>query len=483
MSEDFISSMLQSQNRLARTANGAITLASTNSDVLDFFSTAGAFRTRSEEDIILSFSRAFSESRELAMKALFYLRDCRGGQGERRLFRVIWNWLIDNYPDLVKKNIAHVPTYGRWDDICYNEKSLSTALCTISKTIDEYKSGTSTYNNLAMFKWLPSINTSSKDTVKLAHKLSKALCMSPRQYRKLLSKARAELGIVERDMSANNWNNIKFEKVPSRASLLYRKAFWKHTPDLYAHYISKVEKGETKINTSVIYPYEVVREYLEARSSNDPTLNVIWDNLPNYIEDGSQALVMADVSGSMEGLPLSVSISLAMYMAERNPDPVFGNHFMTFSKRPSLIKITGSNLFEKITNLSHAHWDMNTNLQAAFDLILETAIRSKLSPDAMPDKLVIVSDMQFDNACGTRTNFEIIKDKYESAGYEMPSIVFWNVNASTSHSPVEFDQKGVMLVSGCSPTIFRNVLSNTVCTPYDLMLEVLNSERYSLIEV
>jgi len=284
-------------------------------------------------------------------------------------------------------------------------------------------------------------------------------------------------------MSAQQWDEINYERVPSRASLLYRKAFWKHSPDKYGEYISKVESNEAKINTAVTYPYEIVREYLVKHSDNDRTLNAAWENLPNYITEGDRALVMADVSGSMQRpdfLPLAVSISLAMYFAERNPDPVFGGHFMTFSNKPELIKVQGKNLFERISNLQRANWSMNTDLQAAFKKILSTAVTNKLAFELMPTKLIICSDMEFDN-CVNNTNYEAIEQKYVEAGYLMPTVVFWNVNARNSHSPVEFNKQGVMLVSGCSPTIFKNLMASKVTTPYDLMLEVLNDGRYARV--
>ena len=482
---NLISAMSESQNRSARTENGAITLQSSKSDLMDFFSTAGAMRGRSDEDIVHSFSKAFGENRELALKALFYIRDVRSGQGERRLFRVVWSWLIKNYSFIALKNISNVPFFGRWDDLFYDRDSLNFATEYIKSILDKKEKD---YIELNLYKWMPSINTSSQATRSLAQNFCTNLHMSAKNYRKMLSANRAELDIVEKKMSAGKWSDINFEKVPSRASTIYRKAFWRHEKDRYSDYISKVEKREAKINTSTTYPYEIVREYLVNRSDNDKTLNVIWENLPNYIPDGQTALVIADVSASMQSsnyLPLSASISLALYMAERNSDPVFGGYFMTFSSYPELVKVTGDNLFKRITNLSKAHWGMNTNLQSVFDLILQTAVDNNVPTEGMPNKLFIVTDMEWDAATFTNrnTNFEVIQNKYANAGYKMPTLVFWNVNAHPGNQPVKFDQKGVMLVSGCSPTIFKNMLSSKTTTPYDLMLEVLNDERYNRVVI
>ena len=485
---DFISAMSNVQNRDARTENGAVTLRSTKSDLLDFFSTAGAFRTRSEEDIEMAFSAAFAENKLLALKALFYLRDVRGGQGERRLFRVCIKWLAKNYPEILKKNFDNIPFFGRWDDAFYDSSMvdmLSAQLCEAAAELSRVDPEPE-FHMLALAKWLPSENTSSRKTVALAKHIRKLLGVSAKSYRKMLSDARKKLGIVERAMSAQQWSDINFEKVPSRASLLYRKAFHRHDEDRYKDYISKVEKGEAKFNAGVTYPYEIVREYLIKCSGKDSTLEAAWNSLPDYMVEGERMLVMADVSGSMNNpnqLPLAVSLSLAMYAAERNKDSVFHNHFMTFSERPELVKIRGETLYQKVQLLQTARWGMNTNLQAAFDLILRTAVDNQLSADKMPTKLVVVSDMEFDDCGSSRTNFEAIKQKFANASYEMPTLVFWNVNARNSYSPVEFDQQGVMLVSGCSPTIFKNLMASKTTTPYDLMLEVLEAPRYERVIV
>jgi len=357
------------------------------------------------------------------------------------------------------------------------------------------------YESLTLAKWLPSENASSRATAKRSRLIREKLGMSARQYRKMLSAARKELGIVESQMSAGQFSSIDYSKVPSRASVVYRKAFSRRDGDRYSSFIQKVKSGEAKINAAVTYPYEIVREYFD-KGSNDETLNVLWENLPNYIVAGQRMLVMADVSGSMNSnnrLPMATSISLAMYAAERNTGSPFYNHFMTFSakpdlveikgrnlferisNKPDLVEIKGRNLFERISNLERADWDMNTNLVAAFECILQTAKKAQISQEQMPTQLVVISDMEFDAACRYSTNFEHIRQLYAEAGYEMPTLVFWNVNARNSHPPVEFNQKGVKLVSGSSPSIFKALMSTKTLTPYDLMLEVLQQERYDRV--
>ena len=327
-------------------------------------------------------------------------------------------------------------------------------------------------------KWLKSENTSSKESRELARKTRKYLGLSSKDYRKMLTVLRAKIKIVESQMSRKQWDKINYEAVPSKASMIYKKAFKKHDEKRYEKYLESVEKGEKKINTKTLFPYEIVRQ---ARKENDKTLDLLWKNLPDYTKENEKALVVADVSGSMYGLPMDISVSLAMYFAERNKG-IFQNKFITFSEKPELQEIEGTTLNQKIRNLEDAHWDMNTNVQAVFDLILDTAIENKIKKEDMPGTIYIISDMEFDEATdeNDKTNFEIIKQKYEEAKYNMPVLVFWSVDSRQNNVPVTQNEKGVILVSGSSASVFKMAMEKT--TPHEFMLSVLNSERYKNIE-
>lgn len=477
---------LSAESNKTFTQNGAVTFKSSKSAVLDFFSQAAAMRDRSDEDLIQLFTKAFAENRLLAMKALFYLRDCRGGQGERRAFRVILEYLAKNYPDIMKLNFLTIPFYGRWDDALFSKDVAIVGGIQYLKDVFNDIVKTDDYFTLSMAKWLPSENASSKKSKEMAQFYAAMFGVTPRKYRKILSEGRKKLQIVESALSAKNYSAIDYGKVPSKAAKLYRKAFKKHDESRYTDYLNAVEKGEAKINASVTYPYEIVKEYLVNRSDNDQTLNLIWKALPNYVPAGEQALVVADVSGSMSSnysLPLAVSISLAMYFAERNTHPEFKDRFITFSAHPALVKIQGRTLYEKIQNINNADWGMNTNLQAVFELILKIAMQAKVPQSDMPTRILICSDMEFDSATSGKTNLKVVREKYLQAGYSFPKVTFWNVNASSTQSPCTFDENGVFLVSGCSPSIFKNVMTSTAVTPYELMLEVLESDRYNPIKV
>jgi hypothetical protein len=290
-------------------------------------------------------------------------------------------------------------------------------------------------------------------------------------------------------MSSNDWEGIQYDKIPSKAGLQYRKAFFRHDENRYRNFLSDVAQGKTKINAGTLYPYEIVEKCYSTgwdpvSDDDTQTLDAMWNNLPNYFnDDNNQGIVVADVSGSMSGRPLDVSISLAMYVAERNKGE-FHNKFITFSEHPSVQTVKGKNIVEKVNNLKKADWDMTTNLESVFNVILDVAVEKEIPQHELPTHLYIVSDMQFnkaDTSVHDKRFFDTIKQRYEQAGYQMPFLVFWNVRAVPGNQPMSMDERGFQLVSGCSPAIFSNLLTNQAVSAYDLMLETINSERYACI--
>lgn len=461
---------MKAETNITRTENEALTFKSTNSDVLDLFSMGGALRKRENMETEKIISKALAEDLMLGIKCLFYLRDIRGGQGERKTFRTGLKILSNYYPKETEKVIRLIPEYGRFDDILYLDN-----IEIKNFILEEIKK-----ENSLLFKWLPSENSSSKDTKALARALRKYLGFSSKKYRKLLSEKRKNLNLVESKMSSKNWKDIDYERIPSKAMLKYKNAFKKNDEENYEKYIESVEKGEKKINTSTLYPYEIIRDvFNKMYDKHNKILEVMWNNLPNYVREDDKALVVADVSGSMCGLPLNVSISLAMYFAERNVG-IFKDKFITFSYEPELQEVKGVDIYQKVHNLNNANWNQNTDIQAVFDLILKTGIKNKVDKKDMPNTIYIISDMEFDSASREETNYEVIKKKYSDAGYEMPVLVFWNVDSRQNNVPVIQNENGVILVSGCSPSIFKMVMERKA--PYDFMLSVLNSKRYKPIE-
>jgi hypothetical protein len=451
------------------TANGAVTHTDSGSDLVNFYAQAGSMRGKPQEALSL-FKKAFAEDELSAVKILFYLRDVRGGQGERDLFRNCLQWLGEDKQGIFENIIKYVPEYGRFDDLLFdNDKCFDFINNQLKEDKDSERPS-------LLAKWLPTINASSGNTRAKARFIASKLGLTDILYRKSLRDLRKKIEVVEQKMSSNDWKDINYSSVPSQASRIYKDAFKKHDEARYNEFVEKATKGEVKINASTLYPYQI---YKSVQNDYSATLEALWNQLPDYTQ-GKNALVVADVSGSMNGDPMSVSVSLALYFAERNKGQ-FKDHFITFSSVPKLQKIKGETLKERMNNLESADWSQSTNLQAVFDLILNSATENKVSTDEMPETIYIISDMEFDRCCGKCTNYEVLSRKYESHGYKIPNIVFWNVNASGNNLPVREDQKGVSLVSGFSPVVFKLAVENK--TPYQTMMDTINSERYSKIEL
>lgn len=451
------------------TENGAITYTRTQSSLLDFYAQAGAMRSNPSQALKL-FQKAYSEDRLSAIKILFYLRDVRGGQGERVLFRTCLQWLGEEEKEVFEKVVGFVSEYGRWDDLFFDNE---VCMDIISKQLTEDKNSD---KPSLLAKWMPTINASSKSTKAKALFIANKLGLNDIAYRKTIREIRKKIAVVEEKMSDNKWEDINYSHVPSQASRIYKNAFKKHDEKRYNDFIGKAEKGEVKINASTLYPYQI---YKSVKNDYSQTLEALWNQLPDYTQ-GKNALVVADTSGSMSGDPMSVSVSLALYFAERNKGQ-FKDYFITFSESPRLLKITGPDLRSKMRSIETGEV-ANTNLQAVFDLILGTALQNNTPAEEMPETIYIISDMEFDAACRHRTNHEVIKQKYENSGYKVPTIVYWNVDARSGQNlPVQHDENNVAMVSGLSPVIFKMAVENK--TPEQVMFDTINSERYEKITI
>lgn len=475
----------KADDNVALTENGALAFKSSKSAVLDFFATGGALRQRAASSALATFTGAYQENALLATKALFYFRDIRGGQGERNTFRTFLTWLANNDPAVVKANLHLISEYGRWDDLYVLvgtpvEKDMFSLIRT--QLIADLKAEQPSL----MAKWLKSENTSSDESKKLARMTRRALGLSPREYRKALSALRARIGLVEQKISTSKWKQVEYDKIPSKAGMQYRKAFMRHDPVRYQQFIAAVAAGEKKINAAALFPYEIVEKVHRSALSERQALDVMWNSLPNYLEgtEGVRGMVVADVSGSMVGRPMDTSVSLAIYTAERNTGP-FAGKYITFTDRPRLITVKQGDIYTKVKQVMSTDVGYSTNVEAVFDMILSTAVQGRYKQADLPTHLYMVSDMEFDGATNRRHTserlFETIAARYERAGYEMPFLVFWNVNSRNVQQPMTMDKRGFQLVSGSSPSIFTSLMSHSAVSAYDLMLEVLNQDRYSAI--
>lgn len=477
---------LKEEANVTYTENGAITPRTTGSDNLDFFGNVGGMRHNNDAMIIKAFSKAFYEKREYAMKTLFYSRDVRGGLGERRIFRVCMTWLANECPDVVARNLENFQEYGRFDDMwCLLDTAVKNDVIKyvdkqLKADIENYKAK-KPISLLA--KWMPSSNTSSAQTRRYAKQLREGMKIDERSYRKTLACLRKYISIVEHNLSEKNYD-LDYSKIPSGAMFKYRKAFLRNDEENYRAFFSKVEKGEEKLKTSSLTPYDIVEKcwgyWGETKPSDIKFLDITWNQLEDYTK-GENALVMLDGSGSMWGTPINIGMSLAIYFAERNHGP-FKNHFMTFSMHPQMVEIKGNDIYEKVQYCRQYNEVANTNLEAAFDLILNTAVKHHLSQDEMPKKLYIISDMQFDSCVknSSLSNFEAAKKEFNEHGYELPQIVFWNVNCYEENVPVKMNERNVYLVSGSNPSVFAQVMQGDV-NPMTYMLHVILSDRYKAV--
>ncbi len=482
---------LRREANTAYTANGAVSNASTMSDCLDFFATAGALRNTDDDEIVTRFIRAFAEDKDIAMKILFYARDIRGGLGERRAFRVILKYLAQNYSDTVIKNLDNIAEYGRYDDIlslmdtaCEQE-----AVAYIKAVLtDDMKSMQAQDSVSLMAKWLPSVNASSKETVRLAKKIAKAMQMSDASYRRMLSALRAYIKILENNLREKDYS-FSYEKQPSKALFKYRKAFIRNDGERYSDFISKAVSEPSVMKTGSLTPYDIVNTVIKNRrgmaASERKVLDTTWNALENFVNSGN-TLAVVDGSGSMycscfATQPAAVAESLGIYFAERNKG-AFANCFITFSANPRLVEIKGADIFEKVQYCMSYNECSNTNIEKTFNLILNTAVKNRLKQKDMPSRLIIISDMEFDCASSdaSKTNFENAKAKFERAGYKLPQLVFWNVNSFNRQQPVRMNDRGAILVSGMSPQIFA-MLKDDKLDPYSFMMSVISSERYERV--
>jgi hypothetical protein len=456
---------VKSTPEVARTENGMKAVAHSGNALVDLFYKIGASRGKS---VTADFEKAFQEDSDLAMKIAFWSRDVRGGAGERQLFRDVLVHLEKLHPATLEAVLPFVSEFGRWDDLLVfkTEKFKHLAYTLVGDALRDR-------NGLAA-KWMPRQGP-------IAVEIRNFYGMSPKQYRKSLV---ALTNVVESKMCAGAWDSIEFGKLPSLASARYNKAFGRNAATAYAAYKARLTAGTDKVNASAVYPYDVIKTL---RHGGDSVVaDAQWASLPNYIGDAS-VLPLVDVSGSMSCAVggnanlqcIDVALSLGLYCADKNTG-VFKDTFLTFSAKPKAQVVKGT-LAQKMSQMNSSDWGMNTNLHAAFEEVLRIAVKGGVNASDMPKTLLILSDMQFDQCVSFDDSaHQMIVRKYKEAGYEVPNIVFWNLN-SKDNVPVKFDKRGTALVSGFSPAVMKGVLTGTDMTPYGIMLATVDVPRYSVL--
>lgn len=467
------------------TENGQFALDSTGSPLLNAFGTLGSMRERTDNDVLRTFIDAYGENPKLAMKLLFYVRDIREGLGERNIFRIIAKYLADNHKDEMKKNLRIIPEYGRWDDLyCF----VGTALERDAFDIIKKQFGNDIANMEAkksvslMAKWLKSVNTSSAESRRLGRLTAKALGLSEKGYRKSLSLLRKAIDVVEKKMTEKEWSQIKYEAVPSYATKNYKNAFREHDEERYNSYITDVKNGTAEIKSGVLYPYDLI-EALESGKDTDVT-ELQWKALPDYVASDKKFLVMADVSGSMEGRPMDVAVGLAIYFAERCSGSYHGKA-LTFTEKPRFFSLSDDLSLNDKVHLVKDKVGYNTDLKAAFELLLESAIKIRAKQSDLPTAILVISDMEIDSACENTKPLlftDEMKKRFNDAGYELPILVYWNVNARNDTFHADKTNPYARFLSGSAATTFKSLCDNIGSDATELMLKVLNSERYDAVK-
>lgn len=464
---------VENQN-VTLTDNGMVTNPTSLNKCVDLFFSIGSMRGKSKDKVVNLFNQAYNENPLVASKILFWVRDVRSGAGERQTFRDVISFLTTNSPQTVRKNIGLIPEFGRWDDVLV---LLGTEL--EDDMFSLIKTALSNGDGLCA-KWMP-----RKGVV--ANKLRKLFRTTPKQYRKMLV---GLTNVVESKMCAKDWEKIDYSKLPSLASSRYQKSFNKNDNERYNEYKKSLQDGTAKVNAGAVYPYDIVKSM--SMGGDNIVSEKQWESLPNWMEGSVERILpVVDVSGSMGvevgGNPnlscMDVAVSLGMYISERN-EGSFKDAFITFSSNPQLQYLTGT-LSERLLQLRRADWGMSTDLEAVFNLILHQAKMNNVSESNMPTKILILSDMQFNQAT-RRDNLgaqSMIESMYEELGYTKPDIIYWNLNAKGGNFPVEFDKNGTALVSGFSPSILKSLLGGKNMTPESIMMDTVNDDRYSVVTV
>jgi len=472
------------------TENGMVTNSTSLDLCVDLFFTIGAMRGQDKQRLINAFTKAYAENPLTATKLLFWARDVRGGAGERQIFRDIITYLADSKSkSVLKKNLALISEYGRWDDLLplIGTSLEKDVLDLIAKALKE--------GNQLAAKWMPRPTVSSREKKRWASVIRKHMGLDPKAYRKMLVE---HTNVVEQLMCSKEFGAIQYGKLPSKAMSDYMKAFGRHDYERFTEYLNAVDKGEEKINTGAVYPYDIIKNMKHGSSNGADTQ---WNALPNYMEGSNERIIpLVDVSASMNTPAggnanltcMDVAVSLGLYISERNVGP-FEDAFITFHSEPTLEVVKGQ-LSQRYSQMSNAKWGGSTNLEGAFELMLAKAKSSEVEPNEMPTMMIILSDMEFDSATisgwnGSHPEWDdtaqsMIEQKYIDAGYVMPKIVFWNLQSrGDNNKPVQFDKNGTCLVSGFSPSLLTSLLGGEDITPYSMMMKVINSERYSPITI
>lgn len=485
------------------TENGAVGYKTTGKELLDLNFSTSSLRRLSEKDIYDRFVKAFYENKLLAIKWLYFLRDCRSGMGERRSFRAILKNLAYSQPELVKQLIEITAEYGREDDLwCLLDTDIRGNVISYikMKLMNDIGNVAEGKSISLLGKWLPSSKSKKEEKRRWAQYIRTGLGMSKKQYDKVLKALRDKSNVIETQISRNKWDEVDYSAVPSKANLLYRNAFLRHDEERRREYLDALSKGEAKINVGTLFVHDIIHSYTNSDrwgyrmgvKDLDTVLEDAFEELISTLSIDEDTIVVRDDSGSMtieidpksKTSALEIATALAITFSTTLKGE-FKDKYISFSSRPKFIDMSNCKTLKEKLELSYAHSEVsNTNIKATFDLILEVAVRNKYTQDELPKNILIISDMEFDYSCTSRPNealFEEIARDYATHGYKLPRLVFWNLNSRTGTIPVKQNECGVALVSGFSQNILNMVINGSL-DPYQNLVDILNNKRYDAVE-
>lgn len=487
------------------TENGAVGYETTGKALLDMNFKVASYRTAGEDEILSDFVKAYAEDPVLATKWVFYVGDIRQGLGERRLFRILSKYILSEKTDLIK----FVGEYNRFDSLLelFGTPTEDAMVDFVKEQLDNDAKAVENGKPCSLLaKWMPSINTSSEKTKAYARRFISAFGMSEKEYRKTLSKIRSAIDVIEVKTCSNRWGEINYNTVPSKANLKYKKSFLKHDETRRREYLDKLEKGDktVKINAAAVFPHDIVHQYgTKFLREKDVTLESMWKALPDVVPENKNLIVVRDGSYSMttkvggtDISALNVATALSVYMAERLPGAL-KDKFITFSGTPRMVDMSNcTNLLDKLRVCKAYDECSNTNIEATFDLLLNVVSKNQMKQEEIPD-IMVISDMEFDECAYDNSSFkgdgfyspsgisdtlfDNIAARWKSRGYDMPKLIFWNVNSRTNTIPVQQNKYGVALISGFSQNTVKMAMTNKL-DPYEALKETLFVERYDVIK-
>lgn len=467
---------------ITTTRNGAFSYKKTTSNRVNlFYKTCRGIDNKELYELL---DESWSEDKLDTLKLIAYTRDIRGGKGEREIFRKMLEWLSKKDPEVLKNNLKQLLEFCRYDDIFVLFNTQLEEFC-VDLLVDTIKKDNVSKDSVTLLaKWLPSENNSTDKKYKITKKICEKMKITPRIFRKkYLTPLRKKIDIIETKLCQKLYSDIDFSKIPSYAMKKYKKLFEKSIQEEFTLYKSKLSKGETKINSDILFPHEIVKQYMDNKEV-DIIFEEQWKNISQKTNKLKDCLVLSDVSGSMEGTPMYVSIALGILISS-NTSENFRDLVLTFETNPRFHNIKADTLLKKIQILSKAPWGGSTNFYRAMLKILEVSVQNNIKQEDMPKKLIVISDMQFDMADRSYySNYQSLVNLYKTKGYDVPGVVFWNVNGCSKDSPVnDQNEQNVSLVSGFSKDILNCILEGNDFSPYSTMRTAIDNPRYSCLHI